>query len=146
MKNSILIFCFITCFVSCKKESPQEKNELSASIIGTWELRQTTAAMNPDETNYLPGNGNVLKFTNASYENYTNGQLVKSGAYVIVKDKTVEKSVCLVIPSGQFMNRIIYDSNYNDNKIFIQFSNNKLTFISGCYAYDARHSSEYERQ
>ncbi len=44
--------------------------------------------------------------------------------------------------NDQFTNLIIYDTSYNAPKIFIQISDNKLTFISGWYASDGRCSSE----
>ena len=144
MKQIILSAClitFIACFVSCRKEN----KDISTSIIGTWELRHSSAAMNPTTNNYPRGNGNLLKFTNDSYEIYKNNQLVQSGYYTIVNDSTVEENVCLVFSAGRFTNRIIYDGNYNDSKQFIEISNNKLTFISGCYALDDGHTSEYEK-
>ena len=118
--------------------------QLRLLAVGNYEKR--SAAMNPIINKFPPGNGNILKYTNTNYEIYENGQLVKSGKYTIISDTTVEASVCPVFPAGQYTNRIIYDSNDNAAKEFIQISNNKLTFISGCYALDAGHSSEYERQ
>ncbi len=94
--------------------------------------------------NHPVGNGTILKFTGTTYERYANGQLVKSGQYAIIPDATVEKSVCLVYAKNQFANRIEYDGN-SDEKVFFQVANNKLTFVSGCYALDAGHSSVYER-
>ena len=114
------------------------------SIVGDWELRQTSAAMMPGEVNHAVGNGTILKFSGTNYEKYANGQLVKSGQYAIIPDATVEKSVCLVYAKNKFANRIEYDGNDSD-KVFFQISGNKLTFVSGCYALDAGHSSVYER-
>lgn len=131
---------------SCKKNNAKENTDTTISIIGSWELRQTSAAMNPAITNYPAGNGNILKFTTSAYETYSNGQLVKAGNYLIIKDTTVAENICLEFPAGQYTNRIVYDNNYNNTKIFVQISKNQLTFISGCYAYDAGHTSQYERQ
>jgi hypothetical protein len=88
----------------------------------------------------------MLKFDNGHYERYENGVLTKSGKFEIVSDNTVNQSVCLEMPNGQFTSRIIYDNDAAIEKVFIQVSNNTLTFISGCYALDGGHSSEYERQ
>src|SRR5204862_2051954 len=120
--------------------------DLSNSIVGSWELRKTTGAMDPSPTNYAPGNGNILKFTNGNYEKYSNGVLVSSGPFTIVADPTVEQSVCLVFPSGEFVSRIVYDNNNTAPKEFLKISNSRLIFVSGCYAVDAGHTSEYERQ
>jgi hypothetical protein len=142
--------CFSTFIIlsgSCKKEKADKGCiDLSNSLAGTWELRQTSAAMNPVVSNYPAGNGNILKFMNDNYEKYSNGQLVSSGRFSIVSDPTVETSICLVFPAGQFSNRIVYDSNNSAPKEFIQISNGKLIFISGCYALDAGQKSEYQRQ
>jgi len=142
---AIYFGAFITFFAACKKDNAKEDSRNFTSIIGTWELRQLSAAMWPTN-NYLPGNGNILKFTNADYETFENGQLVKNGQYAIIKDTTVEENVCLVLPGNEYTNRIIYDSNYIAVKKFIQISNNKLTIISGCYALDAGSTLTYERQ
>jgi hypothetical protein len=146
MKQLILLACLVfivTFFVSCKKNNAENT---STSIIGSWELRQTSAAMNPLVNNYPEGNGNIIKFSEANYEIYENGQLKKSGQYKVIADTTVEESVCLVFPDGQFTNRIIYDNDYNASKIFLEISGNNLSFVSGCYAVDDGHRSEYERQ
>ena len=102
--------------------------------------------MNPVVNNYSEGNGNIIKFSETNYEMYENGQLKKSGPYSVLEDTTVEETVCLVFPDGQFTNRIIYDNDYNASKIFLEISGNKLSFVSGCYAVDAGHRSEYERE
>lgn len=144
---TICLTTFIILSGSCKKEIADKGCiDLSNSPVGTWELRQTSAAMNPVVSNYPAGNGNILKFVNGNYEKYLNGQLVSSGRYSIISDPTVGTSVCLVFPAGQFSNRIVYDSNNNAPKEFIQILNGKLVFVSGCYAIDAGHRSEYQRQ
>jgi len=143
---TILLSVFIISFENCKKNSTKQNSNIASSIIGNWELRQTSAAMNPTPKNYTPGNGNILKFTDTNYETFANGALVKKGQYAITSDATVETNVCLVFSNGQFANRIIFDTAYNTSKVFIQISADKLTFISGCYAYDAGHTEEYQKQ
>ena len=148
MKNIIVFISTITlifCFESCIKTSCGEDKNISSSIIGTWELRKTTAAMNPIGMTYPAGNGNILKFNNDNYEVYKNKQLVKTGKYIIVIDSTVEKSVCLEFTPDRYTNRVVYDGNFNEPKEFFEISNDQLTFISGCYAVDAGHTSTYER-
>lgn len=143
MRYVILITClcvFHTSFQSCNKQI-----EIPDSVVGRWELRTTSAAMMPTPTNYAAGNGNILRFTETAYEKYINGQLVKTGVYTIIRDATVDESVCMDIPADQFNFRIIYDYNYISPREFIHISNNRLHFISGCYAYDAGHTEGYEK-
>ena len=108
-------------------------------------MRKTTAAMNPLGMTYPPGNGNMLKFNTDNYEIYQDKQLVKTGTYIIVVDSTVGKSVCLAFTPDRYTNRIVYDNNFSEPKEFFEISNDQLTFISGCYALDAGHTSTFER-
>jgi len=131
---------------ACNKDQGKKSGKSQSPIDGTWEIRKTSGGMMPGEQLHSPGNRNMLKFDNGQYEQYVNGALTKSGEYEIVSDNTVGQSVCLEMPDGQFASRIIYDNETTSEKVFIQVSNNTLTFISGCYALDGGHSSEYERQ
>ena len=142
----ILLIIALTIPGACNKKPAGKSGNYQALIAGTWELRKSSAAMVPGEKVYPLGNGNILKFDNGQYERYVNGALIKTGQYEIVSDNTVDQSVCLEMPDGQFTNRIIYDTDTTGEKIFIQVSMNRLVFISGCYALDGGHSSEYERQ
>ena len=140
----IYLSAIITFLIGCEKNKDNKK-EFSDSITGTWELRQTSGGMMPGATNFAAGNGKIIKFTDTAYEMYDNDQLIKDGLYAIVTDTTVEASVCLVFPPGQFTKRIIYDGNINSEKQFIQITGNRLSFVAGCYAFDAGHRSEYEK-
>jgi hypothetical protein len=86
-----------------------------------------------------------LKFSDSAYEKYTNGNLIKSGHYVLIRDASVEAEVGLVIPPGQFINRIIFDDDFVSRKAFIEVSNNKLTFLSGFFPLDGGSYVLYER-
>lgn len=140
--TSLIIACIVFITASCKKTNAVLGPD---DLKGTWELRQTGAAMMPAPTNYPAGNGNTMSFTDSTYTFKNNGQTIKSGTYKIVPDATVEASVCLVIPAGQFVNRIIYDNNTTADKQFFQFINGRLHLIAGCYALDGGHSEVYER-
>ncbi|MFC0775760.1 hypothetical protein [Terrimonas alba] len=137
------IACLTTFTFSCNKSG--SKVEVADSLVGEWELRQTSAAMNPLAGNYSPGNGKIVKFTETRYSIYDGGQVVKQGEYRIVADPGVETSVCLVFPAGQFANRIIYDNDTTSEKQFFQITNNRLSIVAGCYAIDAGHRADYER-
>jgi hypothetical protein len=149
MKPSIIVayLCILLISFGCKKDNLEKPVNYKIAVQGSWELRTTSAAMIPGAQAYPPGNGNVLKFNNSRYEKYVNGALTQSGHFAIISDLTAEENVCLVMPAGLYTKRIIYDGNFNGEKTFIQLTgNNKLDFISGCYALDAGHSSEYEKQ
>ena len=140
-----IVFIALTAFLTNCKKKNSNKDELAGSFIGTWELRQTSAAMNPTINNYPPGNGKILKLTETGYELLEAGQLIKKGNYTIVADATVKTSVCLEFPEGQFTHRIIYDGDNSSEKQFLQVTGNKLSIVAGCYAVDAGHRSDYEK-
>jgi hypothetical protein len=126
-------------FSSCKKDAAG-----SRSLIGTWELRQAQTGMIPN-IDYPRGNGNMLIFSAASYEKYTNGSLVKTGTYTLVGDDSVEASVGLVVTRGQFKNRIIFDNDLVSPKTFIEVSHDKLNVLSGYFPLDGGSHLIYEK-
>lgn len=142
MNRIFLVLTLLIFFSSCKKNKEATNSNL---ITGSWELYQTSGGMMPGAIDYPAGNGNILKFTDSLYERYANNQLMESGVYALIKDTTFEENVCLVLPAGQFANRIVYNGKYDSAKVFMQITNNKLTFISGCYALDGGHSEVYQR-
>ena len=141
MKYSIVIcLATITLFLNGCKKDPAG----SVSIAGTWELRQAQNGMIPT-IDYAPGNGNMLIFSGSGYDKYESGNLVKSGHYKVVEDGSAEAEVGLVVPSGQFTNRIIFDNDFTSPKVFLEVSNNKLTLLSGYFPLDGGSSQSYER-
>lgn len=116
---------------------------MTTALESRWELRKVSGM---STVTYPPGNGNILQFTGSRYQIYQNGALVKSGAYLVIKDTTVNTSTCLIFAPGRFANRIIYDSNYNITRTFEETCNNQLTIVSGCFAYDGGSFSFYEKQ
>ncbi len=147
MKNILGILGFnilIGFALSCKKNDSVQPG-FSDSITGTWELRHASAAMNPNISVLPPGNGHILQFNATDYKRFEAGQLVKAGKYEIVEDPTVESSVCLLFPIGQFTNRIVYDNNSAAEKQFMHILDGRLVIVAGCYAVDAGHRLEYEK-
>src|SRR5688572_7976117 len=120
---SIFLVSLTLIQLACRKHNINNNNLPLISIIGSWELNKEQLGMLP--VNYPPGNGNILKFTDSELQIFANGQLLKSGQYKIIGDNSVTTEVCLVIPTDQYRNRIIYDNNYFDTKIFLQVSENK---------------------
>ena len=143
LKTIIGIGCLAILMIKCSK--PVSKKPMSAFLQGEWELRQTSAAMNPSVDNYPPGNGKILKFTDSRYTLYDGSQVVKEGEYAVVEDPTVSTSVCLEFPADQFAQRVIYDDDTTVEKQFFQITGNKLSIVAGCYAIDAGHRLDYER-
>lgn len=142
MKKSILPYVFTAAILlsgaGCKKES-NENN----SIAGQWELRQISGMLT---TNYPAGNGTILRFSAKGYERYQNSQLVEAGTYVLVADNTASSSTCLTLPSGHYTSRIEYSNlQPSREKVFVDLVDNKLYFISGCYAYDGGSTAQYEK-
>ena len=139
------IFCLVLFILplvnwSCKKNA----NQGSGSVAGTWELRAISGGMSPGSIQYAAGNGNIVAFAGTSYKIYKGGQVIKSGQFSVVQDDSVETSVCLVFPKGEYTSRVVY-ADSSTTKIFYQVKGDKLTFYSGCYAYDAGHSEVYQR-
>jgi hypothetical protein len=136
-----MLFVFFTIIIfACNKNN----RDYATGIEGNWELRRITGGR--PQTDYPAGNGNLLKFTNTTYQTFENGRLVKTGIYTIVEDASAQTSLCLVLSPEQYKNRIIYDNDYNATKKFFQISNDTLTIISGCFAIDAGSNTEYVRQ
>jgi hypothetical protein len=128
-------------FSGCSKSSM----ELKQSIIGTWEMREMQAGMVANKQ-YAPGNGNMLKFSESTYEKYENHILIKTGTYSIVKDNTAATEVGLVITPGQFTHRIVFNDLITPAKTFFHISNNRLTLLSGYFPLDSGSNISYEKQ
>ena len=139
----IVVFTSFLLSISCNKNE-NKKSKSEAMLVGTWELRETSAAMNPTVSKFPAGNGNLLIFTDNSYEFRRDGQIVKSGKYKVVADSSVEQNVCLIFQKGEYAQRVSFDGNV-EPKRFFQIFGNKLSFVSGCYAVDAGHKEEYEK-
>jgi hypothetical protein len=128
---------------ACKKDH-KDDDAGSNSLIGYWELVETSSSWMP-ATTYPPESGNWISFTGTTYSIARSGQPVQSGTYTVQSDATVNESVCLQMPGGTFTNRIIYDSNYNATKVFFYIDNGMLTIVSGCYALDAGTKAVYRK-
>lgn len=139
-----VLLIFGVLFPACQKKSPHNTSQ-SQNILGTWELCQTSGGMSPGVNSYSRGNGHLLQFGSASYNLYAGGQLQKRGVYTILPDTTAVTSVCLVLPAGQYGNRVIYDNNDSATKHFFQIADNTLTFLAGCYALDVGEKIVYVR-
>jgi len=137
-----IIFGGLNLFLpACKKDNSTSLT----SIAGSWELSREQSGMTP-AINYSSGNGNILKFTDSEFQIFSNGQPVKRGEYTLVKVSSVATETCLVVPTDQYRNRIVYDNKHFEPKVFVQISDTSLVFLSGCFALDYGSYKEYLRQ
>lgn len=115
-----------------------------SQLFGTWELREAQDGMTPNKT-YVVGNGDKYKFSETAYERYTDGSLVKTGTYRVVRDTTVQNTVGLTVPPGQFTNRIVFDNNPSDPQTFYQIEAGKLILLAGYFPTDGGSRRAYEK-
>mgnify|MGYP003578552465 CR=1 FL=1 len=60
----------------------------AAPLMGTWELRRGTEGIG-SFTDYAPGNGRLLKFSNENkYDRYEGNQLTESGTFHLTSEKS----------------------------------------------------------
>lgn len=162
MKNNLsLIYVAVLLLVSfgCTKKQTtslpeaktKEKLNNSALIPGKWELKQMVAQVGT--VNYLSGNGSFLEFTdstysttNSDYSIFVRGNHPKNGYYQIVTDTSANISTGIVVPSGQFSNRIILNKDTTGDKIFYQITDNKLVILSGYFPLDGGVQLTYDKQ
>jgi hypothetical protein len=78
MKRYILLVIAAAMILSCKKHSISPAN-----IFGKWELaRRYGGNINPLDTTYKAGNGNILEFhSDSSFKQYDNGTLTLDGKF-----------------------------------------------------------------
>jgi hypothetical protein len=124
IKTPLLLLMILGLAVACNKQADEAT---PTDIKGTWELSRVDGEML--NTDLAPGNGNLLKFTDSTYETHVNGQLARSGKYRIVID-SAGPPPCIVVPKGGFLQRIIYDGNYTEPGSFFQIEKGKLRIAS----------------
>jgi hypothetical protein len=83
MKKLLLIVMAVTGLVACKKT----KVSPTVYIVGKWELhRKFGGNIQPTETTYQAGNGNILQFNaDSTYKTYSGGTVVDEGAFKIYR-------------------------------------------------------------
>ncbi|WP_157557939.1 hypothetical protein [Niabella aurantiaca] len=123
---------------ACEKSADNQPTTLE----GKWEMRTTWGDM--PLTTYPEGNGNQLQFNNNHYVRLENNEVKKTGTFSLVKDKSAEATVGLVIPEGQFESRIIFESDPGQ-KVFYQFSNDTLYLLQGFFPTDGGSKTGYVR-
>jgi hypothetical protein len=146
MKKLLFPVYLIVLLTACKKQQNAPIEVISTvNIVGTWELRHVQNGMIPDIA-YPAGNLRILKLSLTDYQFYTNGQLEKSGSYVLVRDNSSVKGECFELAAGQSISRLIFDGDRNNSKIIQQPAANSLVMLSGCAALDSGSYTRYEKQ
>ncbi|WP_290797985.1 hypothetical protein [Flavihumibacter sp. UBA7668] len=135
--HSIIITITLAACSSCNKSG---KSTQVDKIIGTWELRSAQSGMVPG-SNYSPGNGNRLVFTETEYRLYSNNQLTKTGMYYIDEISPAREGECL----DTSLPRITYDQTSSDTRRFEFKSDDTVIFYGGCAALDYGTYAEYKR-
>ena len=148
---AIALTCLATIMAgSCRKDA-QVSVETNDTIIGTWELRQTVGNMGT--INYPPGNGSIVEFNDSSFSTsspkdhiFLQGPGPAHGVYRIVPDSTVNAATGLLMPAGQFTNRLVLNGNEAADKLFFHLSGSKLIVVSGYFPTDAGFEKTYQKQ
>ena len=88
MKRYSIIVVLVTLIgvtLSCTSSIEDKPKLLNSNILaGAWELRGTTGGMIvPDPNNFKPGNGNIWKFTDTSFERIIHDSVYNSGSYTV---------------------------------------------------------------
>jgi hypothetical protein len=117
----ILLLLLVTlAFTSCLK-NVQER------LAGEWELRHREGGLLPS-SEFMPGNGNSLKFTDTAYERIENGKVVETGTYTIINEETTISNV-------KVRYKIIF-GNKTDSPVYLKQLGDKLTLFVGNVASD----------
>src|SRR6476620_199460 len=132
MKLLISIFLLFILFTGCRKYNGCSDSDDLAILKGKWELRSRMGGMAPGG-NYQPGNGNLINFSDSTYEKWYNGQITVKGTYTISQGNNPE--------TGTMMKKINYEGGFEE---YFEFVNNQLVLYSGIIAADGT-ISKYAR-
>ena len=126
-----MLALLLNCLSGCSKnnEPATNANQGPVALQNTWELRSVYGGYRTPGTtpNTAPGNKNIWKFTDTSYQQYTNGALFVSGKYIVTKDTSPA--------TGQLMDVLVFDKN-TTSKLFFEFANDTLVMYRGLVAAD----------
>lgn len=125
---TLMLISVAVLTLSCKKE--KETTITAKDLSGSWELRSSFGGMIAGgiPPNYSPGNGSILKFTETDYQEFSKGQLMKSGTYTLSKENFYSSDV--------LMYRIIYDGNVEAFKEYVEIVDGKLKVYDGMVSAD----------
>ena len=94
IKTTILILIAALCLTSCKKPGC-DPGMMSSNYFGTWEVRRVYGGnINPPDSVYQPGNGNILQLNpDSTYQRYVQHNLTGQGVYHIIKNGFTDSQV-----------------------------------------------------
>ena len=126
-----MLVLLLNCLSGCSKDSDPapNTNQGPVALQNTWELRSVYGGYRTPGTspNTSPGNKNIWKFTDTTYQQYANGVLYVSGKYTVTKDSSAA--------TGRIMDALILDKN-TSQKLFFEFANDTLVLYRGIVAAD----------
>lgn len=134
MKSLQLFSLFFAAFliVSCNKEIAKDSSNTSTriasagSIVGAWELRILYGVQVPGISPYFsPGNGNIRKFDDSTYQYFEKGKLSSAGNYMLTKDTSQA--------TGRLMDAIILVQEHK-RKVHFEIVKDTLTLYDGTIA------------
>ncbi len=145
-RNPLILFLLaiiVTTLANCSKDKTEKEVNPVVYLPGIWELREASgqAGVFP----FKKGNGHRLEFTKTDYRVIEADTLKQTGKYHLEVDNNAAVNVCTDFISEDFTHLLIYDGNPNDPKKYIRIVGNKLSYISGCFAFDSGHQLEYEK-
>lgn len=138
MKRSIAIACLgisILSYCSCTKQTAilQKENSFPYNTLqGDWELRTLLGCQIPGcSPNFNPGNGNIWKFTDSTFEAYVDHKLVDSGRYFTGTDSCMQTNKVM-----SFFAKSTQGNIYYLDKLFFEFVDGQLILYRGVIAAD----------
>jgi len=134
MKLLLALIVSFPVFTGCTKNHSggRATDPVTTDLKGAWELRSRVGGFAPNTT-YSPGNGNLVKFTDSTFEKHSNGQIISQGIYSISQGNNPE--------TGLPAKRINYPDGYFE---YYEITGHYLTLYSGIVAADGT-ISRYEK-
>lgn len=117
---TLIIIYTISLSVGCKKEEVPTV-VTPKDLAGSWELRSVIGGyidITAPQPSYPPGNGTIFNFTETTYEELKDGQIIKSGTYQLSKEKFFD--------SDRLMYRIVFDGDTAAFKQYVELIDGKL--------------------
>ena len=138
MKRYLILLILATVtFASCKKDKNNNKTE-DGNPVGTWELRHVNNDMGISD--YKPGNGKLLQFSQTNMKSYADGKLIFDHQYKITKKDPIK-----INNTDEVSYQLIWDSDSASINPYFKIANGKLTIYSGILATDGSEET-YEKQ
>jgi hypothetical protein len=133
----VLLFMLLNLQSACTKGDDAQiaidpvltSDNSPVSLQNSWELRYVYGGYRAPNSNpnYAPGNKNIWKFMDSTYQQYSGGVLQKTGKYTLTKDTAAA--------TGRYMDAMILDKNVVA-KLFFEFSKDTLVIYRGVISAD----------